>query len=815
MLRAIRRLIARRRNNDPTIIIEEVWTPSFKKPHKDRFSLEDTDTLRSSIRPGALELTLKKKSLFGWVENPWYRYRDFALEAEIDIDPANGHSSAGFIIRRADELNYYFFLVSPAGRFRFDVVFNGNPRTLIPWTPCRIVDGQIAIRIIARGSYFGFRLDEEWIAEIEDETIDAGGVTFAAQNYDETDQVRYTLSKLKINSLPYEVEAQYYRWRRYVPVDPERRIALARSLASQGSYSAAIVQFDLANKIHKLAMDDLLTLSECYLQNGFVEESDRVIDLALEIDGQNKDAQAAKANLLYRGNKIIELRDYLAGLPELLEGNGVMWNLLGNAWYSLGNSKEAARAYEQACEIDPETPVYRINAARSWENLEDERKALDAYLGAARLLFREEEYGELSGILPQIERLDSENREGLAIRGKLAFGEGRYEEAERDLEAVLEPGCTDSSVFYIYGILLTQRGEREMAAGFFEKATELEPDYYLYWFRRGENEHMLGLDSEDSIKQALELEPEDKWALNLAGLISLEKDETAGALERLKKAYSQVEMIEDTFKVEDEDVIINYSEALYRSGEVSTAIDLLTPVRDNPMLLNQLGNILSHETEFERAIEAYERAMRLAPGERNIHLNCAAACIEVDRVHRAEEILSSVLESGDDAVAYNLMGNAAQIKGEPQRSEAAYLQALALDRSYEDAAINLADLRVQLGKYAGAKEIIDAFLPDSTHQRLIKLKERVRDETEVDLLCSACERKWTVEKHIETQPRLKIRGELSDEAPAGICPECGKIFCVGCAKTSLREGRFFCGECDQPLKLSTDHLKLIVSRYAK
>ena len=138
-----------------------------------------------------------------------------------------------------------------------------------------------------------------------------------------------------------------------------------------------------------------------------------------------------------------------------------------------------------------------------------------------------------------------------------------------------------------------------------------------------------------------------------------------------------------------------------------------------------------------------------------------------------------------------------------------------IDPAHEEAAVNLADLRVRLKKYVDAKETIDTYLIDSAHPRIEALKDEVRRETEIEIACVECGRKWIAEKQIEIQPRLKIRGELSDEAPAGMCAGCGRIYCVGCAKTSLREGRFFCPQCDEPLKLSTDHLKLIVSRYAK
>ena len=815
MLDLLRRLFRHKQKEDPSDLVEEVWIPNFKSPKKERFLEENTRAVLTRIGGGALSLMLKKRNVFGWAENPWYRYRDFVLEGSINVHPENGHSAAGFLVRRADDLNFYFFLVSPAGHFRFDVVFNGNPRTLIPWTTCLPSKENMVVRIIARGAYFGFFLEEEWIGEIEDDTVGAGSITFAAQNYDETDTARFDLSRLKINSLPYEVEAQYYRWRRYIPVSPERRLVLARSLASQGRFQAACVQFNLAAKEQEPNWDDLLVLSECYLQNGLVEEAASTIERVLALDEGNTAALTAKADLLYRRNEIIELKDFLEQHPGILENNGVMWNLFGNAWHALGNREGAARAYEQACDIDPEAPIYRINAGRVLESMAENKKALAKYIQAARLLFRVEDYAELASILPRIERLDRGNLEALAIRGKLAFAEGRFDEAKKAFDAALKEECDDSSVHYLYGLLLAQRGERDEAAACFEKATGLEPDYYLYWFRRAENEHLLNRDPEELIKRALELAPDDKWVLNLAGLVELEHDRNSRGLELLSRAHSQLKAEGEIPHPGNEDILINYSEALCRCGRVAEAIALLAPVKDNPLMLNQIGNILSRKGDYEEAVHAYERAMRFDPGNRDLQLNCAAACIEADRIIRAEEVLRMALDSREDAPAYNLMGNAAQIKGELERAEAAYRRALAIDRDHEEAAVNLADLLARRKKTQAASDTIDTHLSHSSHHRLAGLKERLRKETHVEVSCAGCGRTWTSPREVESRPRLKIHGELPDEAPAGMCAACGAVYCVGCAKASLREGRFYCLECAGLLKLRTDHLKLIVSRYVQ
>jgi tetratricopeptide (TPR) repeat protein len=815
MIRFLKLLFGKKQKHDPSAIVEEIWTPSFKKQKKSRFIPENSATLETNIGAGALALILKKKNLFGWAENPAYRYRDFIIRATIEVDPSNGHSSAGFLLRRADDLNYYFFLVSPAGHFRFDVVFNGNPRTLIPWTPCPPHPETIELRILARGGYFSFFLEEEWIGEIEDETVDAGNVTFAAQNYEERDTARFNLTHLNINSIPYDVEAQYYRWRRYVPVEPERRVALARSLASQGSYQTACIQFGIAEKEMPLNVQDLLTLTESYLRNGLTKEAASAVDKALALEENNPHAMAAKADLLYRNNRILELRDYLVSNRAVFKDNAVMWNLLGNAWYALGNHNEAAEAYEQACKIDPDFALYRVHAARTYEKLKQRQKALELYLSAARLFFREEDYAELSGILPLIERFDKNNRDVLAIRGKIAFSEGRFEDALADLESAVLELDEDSSVHYLYGMLLAQNGERERAAEHFARATDLEPEYYLYWFRRAENEHILNRDADQSIQQALALSPKDRWVLNLGGLIALEQGKDTEARELLYRAYSSIEIHDEKIDPADVDILINYTEALFRNGEISNAVTLLKPFKDEASLVNQMGNLLSREGNYEGAVAAYERALRLAPDVKDYQLNCAAACIEADRVLRAEEILGRLLDQGDDAVSYNLIGNAAQIKGEAKRAEAAYTRALQTMPTYENAAFNLADLQMRLQRFTDAAQTVETFLSDSQNPRVGKMKERIQHETEIEISCAECGRKWITEKMAETQPRIKIHGELPDDAPAGMCTSCGKVYCIGCAKAELRDGRFYCLECKKPLRLLTDHLKLIVSRYAK
>jgi tetratricopeptide (TPR) repeat protein len=89
------------------------------------------------------------------------------------------------------------------------------------------------------------------------------------------------------------------------------------------------------------------------------------IECCLELDLDRKQAIQEKANILYLKNEFLRARDYLYSeiardvkKPPLFEDNASIWNLLGNCEYSLGNWDKAFDAYEKACQIQPDMPLF-------------------------------------------------------------------------------------------------------------------------------------------------------------------------------------------------------------------------------------------------------------------------------------------------------------------------------------------------------------------------------------------------------------------------------------------------------------------------
>lgn len=791
----------------PLDIVSEFWEADFKKPKKRRFSQVSEEYYRSFFEKDCLCLELLKKSVFAWIEDPLYRYRDAVLEGTVSFDENNGHSSVGFVFRHTGADTYYYFLLSNTGYFRFDAVFNGNPVKLIGWTRIEEEIGSVCdVRIIANGTSFVFCINDSTVAEIEDELIDAGSIAFAAQNYEEKETGRFYLKDFVLESRPYHIEAQYVRWKELLPVRPAQRAALAESFYNLGHYHPAAIQLKKAAKQTELDTGHLVLLGECLLR---LELYDQVLEPAgeaLRRGPGNMEAIILQADALYSLHRLLDARAFIRDTIEAAADSPVLWNLWGNVEYGLGNISEAAEKYEKAAEMDPETAIFEINAGRCYGRLEDGGKALACYEEGARLLFRQEAFDDLVYVLQDMRGLDPENPAALSIQGKIHFQNGNFSEADTLFASLIDRGEADADVFYLAALLRVREGNRRRGLELLNRALELEDDYYLYWFKRAETEYALGGDPEYALERALACGPEDPWVFNFAGMLRMERGDVSGALHYFRKAYE--------YDGGEEDIGINMSEALAAAGRPEEAAAILLQYPDGSCAVsNQLGNIYARQGKFEAAAAAYEKCIEGEPENTAYIENAASVYIEMDTISRAEELLRKGLSIAPSAGQYNLMGNVAVILGEYSRAEQAYEAGLDLDPGNGSIRSNFAELLCTLGNFHRAKNIVESDGTFAASPRGGELLGKIREGLEVRYTCASCGREWIVPKDVPEQGRMLLRGELPDESPAGECPDCGRLYCVACAKRHLDEGRFICEYCGVRLKLLDNRIKYLVSRY--
>jgi tetratricopeptide (TPR) repeat protein len=781
--------------------------------------LQDVDAPGYAARRanGAYVLELKKPSFFAWeIARTGEPLGDFILEARMAIDPANGYSAAGFLLRYDNEENFYSFLVSNRGFFRFDLLFNNHPMPLIEWTPLPEQSGEspradgMPVRVIARGSHFSFYEGDEWLGETEDETLTAGEVGFAAQNYAEAGRAAFRLSRLTVEGRPVEVEREHMRWVHYVPHAPAARLALAETLFASGSFGPAAIQLSRSLKGRTGTAREHFLMAECYLRLSLPDRALAEVEETLRLEPAHAQALFEKANLLYLSNRFLQTRDWVHACLQAgtLPASPALWNLVGNAEYALGNWEQSANAYLKAAEMQPDMPLFLRNAARSLERAGSPGEALRRYLEAARLFFREQAYDELSLLVPRVQALEPDNAEVRALEAKMLYHEGRREEALVLLQELSAAGSADSAVEYLLGIIMAEKGQREEALSRFHRAAQMEPAFPLYAFRVAETLHLLGRDAGEALSRALAIDPEEPWANNLAGVLALEAGDPAAAAAALGKAHDRAPA--------ELEISMNLSEALARQGRTGEALALISGLPSGPesraRLANQRGNILSRAGDHGGAVRAFEEAVREDPESPVYKENCASACLAIDMVHRAEELLAQAEAKRPSAGGYKLFGDAAMLKGELARAEAAYRAGLGLEPANLDLKVSLAALQLERGRYKEAKAVVGEVLAAAPqHAPSLRLITRIRERHESPLSCAACGRQWWVPKALPPQPPLVVRGEPPAEAPAGRCGRCGKLYCISCATPHLRDQRFHCADCGEPLRLSDDSLRYLLN----
>ena len=779
--------------------------------HGKRIPSEREESYTVHPKGRRLILEIEKPDLFAWTVFPYYRYRDLVLEGELAFGRGNGHSAAGFIIRHSNDENFYYFLLSNRGYFRFDLVFNGNPMPLVDWTPSPLIEGgRLPLRIIARDNHFSFYISDHWICELDDDTVAEGRCGFAAQNYGEEQSGRFSLRRLLIESRPLAVEKAFLLWTEHVPINPTCRFNLARSFFNSGQFPASAVQLKKALRDRRGTAEEYALLGECLINLQAYEPALAAVERVLVLEPDHGEAPLEKANLLYLLGRLDDAAEYSRGISSRYQQNAALWNLLGNCEYALGRWQPALDAYEQAVSLEPEDPLFHVHYARSLESLGREDEAVDRYLQAARYYFRQEALEDLAALLPHLKRLKGEEPGVSALEAKMLYLEGRQEEAESIFHRLIDTEkVEDSALFYLQALIHIGRNERDQAQALLAKACALEPDYALYRMRFAENLFLMGENADEEAAAAYLLAPEDPWVNNLCGQICLHKGEVekaAGYLESAVKAAPK-----------EPAILVNYTDCLARRGELEKALEL---VRDRlaedreASLLNHLGNLLVKKNSYREALQAYEDASRLAPDVPEYAKNIASVCIELDMVLKAEQILMDLEERFPHADVYNLIGHVALIQGEYRRAEMALQRGLELEPENQDLHVNLACVYLARKDEENARKAIERILSrDPENQAAQKLRERMRKELEEELECAGCGRSWWVPRLVEPQPALRIVGEPPDECPAGMCSDCGKTYCIQCAKTHLRDSRFVCPDCDSFLKLSDDRLKLLVSRY--
>lgn len=793
----------------PEDIVKEHFQCSFNVFSKHRFSEEEAADYACYQDKSAFYLKINKEDCFAWTIQNYYQYDNFHLEADLSFEKNQGYASQGFILRYHDNENFYYFLVSSKGYFRFDLVFNGNPIPLIDWTVCKFFTQDFKLEVLCDGPHFSFFLNENWLADCYDSTLTEGNIGYAGQNYHENQLALLEMKKINLESRITQLEKISLHLSRDIVPGAEGQLELAKTWYSQGAHSAAVSVLNalFMRKDYSPNAEAYLLLARCLMQLKLYKEAEEALESALKISPEKEELILEKAGLLYISNQFLRLRDFLQNLPQNLQEMAPVSNLLGHAFFSLGNWKEALKAYSQAFELDNSQGIYIMHKARCLEHLGKIDEAVEEFLKAASLFIQSSNWQDISIMLPRIKRLSPEDPGIMGLEAKLLFEEQQYTKASDIMKNLIDKDCNDSAIFYLYGIILNQDLKREQALEYFQKALEIEPNAYLYHFRLAEGFFALNRldEAEKHINTALEIKPDDKWVLNQAAI----QKKALGDFDK------STELFKSALEINKDDIIqLNYADLLHLQDKKEEAYAILDELEDSRLKLKIHADLLISDNKAEEALGLLQKAIRDYSDDADILANAAKLSMELDFFSQADEYLGRALQIQEKADYLNLVASLASLRGEAKRAETALQRGLELEPENSQLLLNLAQFYLGRYKYQEAKEIILKLLENEPqHEKALELQKRVREKLYQQLECSDCKREWWVPQDIGRQSGVKIVGMPPEDAPAGRCPTCLKIFCIECASKNMQDKRFICPDCGEFLKLSSPQLIYLINQY--
>ena len=485
----------------------------IKKSPFDTKSESSNDTyLNASLSNNSCIIESKKSNCVSWIKIPDYEFLDHVIEARLRLDSPeplpegsnpDSYASAGLLFRIADDTSYYIALVSSKGFFRLDVVKDNSPRCLIGWTEISHFDGvNIRLNIIIYGTYLVFVVNDKWIGEAFDDSINSGRIGFAlaafspredpkgkapqnqesnslslnaanneplsVSNQKETENNAFGckayLDYISIDTRIKSIEANYKKWTNESNINAESRLRLAESFAAIGEYTKALDQMIRAWKRRDEAIrsvtstytevrtrKELLLAARLSFRLGQYRDTEEYIDAILEQWADDpvklasysevQEALNEKIVVLNELDKFRELKKFALTYSDIIKKDLRFYTMIARSYWKLNEYEASASAWNTAFEMDNENGVYAANAGNALELAGRKDEALARFMEAGKIFLKQDNVSELTVLIPKLSILGSKNWEARALTGKWAFSIEDYNCCEAECSAAEKLRC--------------------------------------------------------------------------------------------------------------------------------------------------------------------------------------------------------------------------------------------------------------------------------------------------------------------------------------------------------------------------------------
>jgi tetratricopeptide (TPR) repeat protein len=258
-----------------------------------------------------------------------------------------------------------------------------------------------------------------------------------------------------------------------------------------------------------------------------------------------------------------------------------------------------------------------------------------------------------------------------------------------------------ADAIHLLGVVAHQQGRPVQAIGLISQAIALKPGVAMYHANLAEACRAVGdYDrAAASAREALRLKPDFADPANTLGLLLLEQNQPAAAIEQFELALT----LKPNFAL----TCNNLGNAHRLQGDIDQALACFQKALDiDPHLAeahSNLGQLLLEENQPHKALLHCREAVRLRPNSAEAHSNLGNVLRELGRLDEAKQCYTQALHLNPRlAMLYNNMGQALQEEGKAQEAIAWYERGLTLDPKLARLHCNLASVLVELENHAEA-----------------------------------------------------------------------------------------------------------------
>lgn len=396
------------------------------------------------------------------------------------------------------------------------------------------------------------------------------------------------------------------------------------------------------------------------------EKAKELLDKASSIEAENFDVYWALAYYYQTQNETENaLKTYLKCIQIRPNWEDMIYNFIGNLYYSLKDYNEALIYYKKAIEKSNNVQVYNENLAGAYQGIAELLQTQQDFAGAEEnfILAAHTNNNEgnrwniLGNFYFGLQRWEAAIENYLkAIEMKkdpvfiencgLAYERmGQLESAEKYYLMASEFDLVTGKVFNRLGVFYHERKDYEKAFHYYLKALERQPDEPLYLENIAIAYSVTGNDNAavTNYLKVLEFQPGNSRVMNSLGVAFYNQEQYEPAIEYYRKAV-KIENSNYTY-------LKNLGLALrmtYRYDESLKFYNKALEINSDDFLIwNEIGILYYLKGDQENAIIHYKKAIEIQPSDPVLYNNLALALNAQGKTNEALHVTDSYPVSED------------------------------------------------------------------------------------------------------------------------------------------------------------------------